>query len=60
MAKARKIIPISRSEDLTTIFRADNEEARFCIEKCPHKTCKGICEEFVAFKKKKGRTRKGD
>lgn len=25
-------------------------EARFCLEHCPHKKCKGICEDFKHFK----------
>ena len=35
----------------TFVYKGMDEEARFCIEKCPYKNCKGTCKEFKEFKK---------
>lgn len=44
---------ISLTRDFTTQDRAicSSDEASFCLEHCPHKTCAGDCQELKAFKK---------
>ena len=51
----KKVIPITSSESWTILDRdeKDEENADFCLHRCPHEDtpCNGDCPEMKAFRK---------